>query len=149
MFECWKRKLVFMSEIQPYLVWKGLNSTALQNFLQIVGLFRVSTPSIYVGCKIETAGRIAASKPNTLQVKLNKKCNRCCRCSIFVRRKEKDILTKEKLDKHSARHIRNMRYASHWTLCCQVPFYNSFKIEIYLKHVNVNFQQRCQDCVCV
>jgi len=59
-----------MSEMQPYLVYKGLHSTALQNFVQIVGLFRVSNPAICVDCKIETADRTAGSRPNTLQMKL-------------------------------------------------------------------------------
>ena len=62
-----------MSEMQAYEVKKGLNSTALQNFLQIVGLFRVSTPTFCVGCKIETAGRTAGSRPNTLQMKLERR----------------------------------------------------------------------------
>jgi hypothetical protein len=115
--------LVFMSEMQPHLVWEGLNSKASQNFLPIVGLFRVSTPSIYVGCKFDTAGRTAVSKPNKLLIKFNPDGTRCCKFSVSIRRmfgpstgfvigkKEKDVVSEEKLDEQlgelSASHIRN------------------------------------------
>lgn len=66
------------------LVWKGLNSTPLQNFLQIVGLFRNCTTSVYVCCKTETASRAAGPECNKLQIKLNPDCSSCCKCSPLL-----------------------------------------------------------------
>jgi hypothetical protein len=53
----------------PTFSIQRLNSTALQNILQIVVLLRMGTPSFYLGCKNETAGRTAGPKPNMLQIK--------------------------------------------------------------------------------
>jgi hypothetical protein len=87
--------------------------------LPIVGLFRISTPFIYVRCKFEAAGRTAVSKANKLQIKLNPDYSWCCKFSISVRRmfgpstsfvirkKEKDILSEEKLGELGARHVIN------------------------------------------